>query len=424
MADLVTKRWTYSSILPLFFGILLSFALYQLARDQDEWATWVDYLPYGQWPMYGDLAVTLEHLSQAAKGEDPLSDPESEFGYPRAVLSLHHLGIQHVPANWLGLLQSLLVVGGIVFILRPKNRAQSIAVSLIFIAPPIVLGFERANLDCILFLLCAGCASAWARSQSTAALTFPILGLTIAAVSKLHPVFALIAGAFVERGRRRIVWILGFGLLLGFWAFTWADFSLIAQKVPASSTWGSWGCVSFFARVERFVESREAYRWLADTNWQIVAVLTYAFTGAVAFALGTKLSKQFASIDWEPRECAYFWIGAAICCGSFAGANIAYRWIFVLLTIPLLARAAFAPVGAVVLWSRLALAAIAMSLAAPLHAHRGMFIVTQFANWTGILLLIAGCAAMRNSANPYYWRRQVGSRSTTTARGDVAQLST
>ncbi len=406
MRHRTSQRWSVYLALPLVFGTVLSLILFELARDRAEWELWKDYLPLGQWPVYGDLAVTLEHLSEAARGGDPLSDPNSEFAYPRALLVWHHLGIQHIPATWLGLLQSILAVGGIVFVIRPRNLWQSIATALLFVTPPLLLGFERANLDFLLFLLCAGCALAWARAQTIPGLTVPVAGLVLGAVAKLHPVFALVAGAFVEQGKRRLIWLLGLGLLLIFWAYTWSDFGLISKKVPTASLWGSWGGITFFERVGRFVDRREAYSWLWNTRWELVAVLTYAVTGGLAFAAGNMRSRRFNSTVVEPRDYAYYWIGAAICCGSFAGANYAYRWIFLLLTIPLLGRLASSDVRAVALWSRVTLIAIVVSLVAPLQGHPGVFLVTQFANWTCIHLLIAGCAAMRISANPFLRSRR------------------
>ena len=64
----------------------------------------------------------------------------------------------------------------------------------------------------------------------------------------------------------------------------------------------------------------------------------------------------------------------------------------------LLIRAAHASDRVVVIWSRMTLLAIAASLAAPLIATRTVFFLTQVANWTCILLLIVGCAALRKGS--------------------------
>jgi len=385
---------------PLAMGLLVAGVLFWLSWDQARWERASSWLPYGQWPAYGDLAVTLQHLGEAATGKDPLGDPNSDYAYPRALLALHHLGLQDWSAHWLGFLQNVVVVFGIVALLRPRSLPAAVACGLLFVAPPMVLGFERANLDFLLFLICAAAGITWARARSLPGLVLPMVGLIAAAVMKLHPVFALVAAAVMERGRRRLVWLIGLALLLGYWALMHADFALIGPKLPVT-TWGSWGCLSFFLRLERYLSGdRATYTWVADTPWNLVAVGTYALLGTGAYVVGRRLARNFGAAGFPHREVALFWIGAAICCGSFAGANIAYRWIFVLLTLPLLVQAARAGDPRVAMWGRLTVAAIAISLAVPLNAHRNAFLIAQFANWSSILFLIAGGAALQQTAFP------------------------
>jgi len=393
------KRVRLYSI-PLVMGLLVAGALFRISWDQSLWEQSSAWLPYGQWPAYGDLAVTLQHLQEAAQGEDPLSDPTSEFAYPRAVLALHHFGLQDLSVNWLGFLQNIAVVIGIVALIRPRSIPGAFACGLLFVAPPMVLGFERANLDFLLFLMCAVAGITWARATSLSRLGLPISALIAAAVMKLHPVFALVTAAVLERGRRRLVWLAGLGLLLGYWALTHADFALIGPKLPVTA-WGSWGCLGFFLRLDRYLSGdRATYTWVADTPWNLVALGTYALLGVAAYLVGRRLARTFGAAGFSHREVALYWIGAAICCGSFAGANIAYRWIFVLLTLPLLLQSARAEDRRVATWGRLAVVAIAVSLAVPLNAHRHAFLIAQFANWSCILLLIVGGAALQQTAFP------------------------
>ena len=378
----------------------MAVALFRISWNQSLWEQASAWLPYGQWPAYGDLAVTLQHLDEASKGEDPLSDPNSEFAYPRAVLALHHLGLQDLSVNWLGFLQNVAVVIGIMTLLRPSSIPGAIACGLIFVAPQMILGFERANLDFLLFLMCAAAGVTWARARSLPGLVPPIVGLIAAAVMKLHPVFALVTAAVMERGRRRVVWLTGLGLLLGYWALTHTDFALIGPKLPVTA-WGSWGCLGFFLRLDRYLSGdRSTYTWVADTPWNLVALGTYALLGIVAYIVGRRLAPTFGAVGFSHRDLALYWIGAAICCGSFAGANIAYRWIFVLLTLPLLFQATRTADRRVATWGRLAVAAIAISLAIPLNADRHAFLLAQFANWSCILLLIVGGAALQQTAFP------------------------
>lgn len=384
----------------MLLGSTIALMLFALGNDSILWEKWSTWLPVGIWPIYGDLHITLVHLTQAANGLDPLSDPKSEFAYPRAVLLLRYLGLHHIPWGWVGLIQNLAVVAAIVWLLRPTTLAGAVVTGCLFLAPSLILGFERANLDLALFLLCAASAVLWARGRSAQGILLPVGGIMMAAVLKLYPVFVIVTAAVLETGRRRVVWLTGGALLLAIWVLQRADFALIGPKLAVTS-WGSWGCLVLFIRLERYLAmDRESYVWLADARWPLIAVITYAVLALVALALGRHFAPRFAALAWRARDCCFFWVGASICCGSFAGANFAYRWIFVLLTIPLLLQAARASSWPVAWWGRLTLAAIILSLFAPMNPNRGSFLIVQGANWSCILLLIAGGAALLTSAYP------------------------
>jgi hypothetical protein len=72
-----------------------------------------------------------------------VSDRAESIRQPvRAVLVLHHLGLQDLSVNWLGFLQNIAVVIGIVALIRPRAIPGAFACGLLFVAPPMVLGFE------------------------------------------------------------------------------------------------------------------------------------------------------------------------------------------------------------------------------------------------------------------------------------------
>lgn len=71
-----------------------------------------------------------------------VSDRAESIRQPvRAVLVLHHLGLQDLSVNWLGFLQNIAVVIGIVALIRPRAIPGAFACRLLFVAPPMVLGF-------------------------------------------------------------------------------------------------------------------------------------------------------------------------------------------------------------------------------------------------------------------------------------------
>jgi hypothetical protein len=376
-------------------GAAISTLLFRMATDRDLWAAWSGWFPTALQPVFHDLSITLRHLHEAAAGADPLGDPESDFAYPRAILLLRHLGLHHAPAEWLGLLQGLILTLGVVIVLRPLTPRRALGTSLLLFTPPILLGFERGNLDFPIFLLCAAAAWQWSRSAGLRNLVWPIAAATAGALLKLYPVFAMCGAALAETGRRRLMWLVGIALVTAYWHFNYAELCLVVSKVPVA-TGGAWGCLVFFARLERYVTADPAaFGWLAQVNWLVVAVIAYAVSVVAAAVAGFRLADRFDSTRANSTEWTHYWVGALICCGSFVAVNFAYRWVFVLMAIPLLLRCVRSPERAVALWSRATMAAVLLSLAAPLKSAGVMFALIQAVNWGCVMLLIVGCTAFR-----------------------------
>lgn len=389
---------SYWPLLPLACGTLLSTLLFFMALDDATWAAWSSFFPFALQPVFHDLAVTLQHLHEADRGLDPLSDPHSEFAYPRAVLLLRFLGLHHIPTAWLGLAQGIALTAAVVFVLRPNTPRRAVAATLLFFTPPFRLGLERGNLDFALFVICAAAAWQWARSGRRRKLAWPVTAAISAALLKLYPIFALAGGALAETGRRRIIWLGAIAVVIGYWCLDSTELALILGKFPVS-TGAAWGCLVFFARVERFAASHpELFGWSADLSWSLVGVTLYLGAATAAAFLGLRLAPHFAAVRIPRLEWTNYWVGALICCGSFLTANLAYRWIFVLLTLPLLLRCMRSTHAIVALWSRSAVAAVLISLAAPLDASGLAVAVIHAANWLCVLLFICGCTALRVTA--------------------------
>ena len=386
-----TYRW---ALLPAACGIAISFLHYQLATDHGFWVRWSRWVSFTIWPVFHDLAITLQHLRQADDGGDPLSDPKSGFAYPRAVLGLRHLGLHHVPAEWLGFFQGVIFTIGLLIVLRPSTRRGAIGAALIFFTPSILLGFERANLDFALFSLCAVAAWLWSRSPGARGLTLPLSAMIGGAVLKLYPVFALLAGAVADTAKRRVYWLLGVAAVFLYWFSIRTEVSLVMAKIPVLPT-ASWGSLVAFARLEKYLRAEHAELWVADVDWGMVAVVTYGITIVLAMVVGRGLSARFRSIQWEPAEWSYYWIGAGICCGCFAGANFVYRWVFALLALPLLFRSLRSHDRVLVMWGRVTIGAMLVGFVAPFSPGPALFALVQAANWTCIVSLVIGCAALR-----------------------------
>ncbi len=127
----------------------------------------------------------------------------------------------------------------------------------------------------------------------------------------------------------------------------------------------------------------------------LIALLVYAGAVLAATMVGLRVAGAFRSLRATRSEWALYWVGAAICCGCFVGANYAYRWVFALFTLPLILRNLRSAEPAVAGWSRVTVATMLLSLAAPLRAEGGLFALVQLANWTCVLLFVVGCVALR-----------------------------
>lgn len=373
----------------------MSALLFRMATDIETWSVWSAWFPLAVRPVFHDLWITLQHLREASMGLDPLGDPNSQFAYPRSVLLFRHFGLHHVPAEWLGALQAAFLTIGIVLVMRPLTARRAVATSLIFVSPPVMLAFERANLDCAIFLLCAVAAWQWSRSRQLRRLAVPLMALAVGAVLKLYPIFAMIGGAFAETGRRRMAWLGTIALVAAYWYFNRAELELVAAKVPLAVS-AAWGCLVFFTRVDQYVaEHTDRFPWLVDVNWPPIALSTYAVLVVVAAIAGLRLAPRFTNIRVGGTEWTYYWVGALIYCGSFVGTNFAYRWVVIIMTLPLLLRCMRSREMAVAIWARAAVASVVLSLGAPLRSEGAIFVLIQGLNWSCALLLVLGCTAMR-----------------------------
>lgn len=382
------NSWWWA-LFPILCGLGLVTFLFTLAVNQAAWEKHSHWLGNSAWPVFSDLAVTQQHIRDAAHGLDPLSDSTSSFAYPRAVLELRHFRFHDVPTAWLGAVQASLWMAAVIFILRPRNLVRAVLCTAIFFTPPVVLGLERGNLDMLLFVLCTAIAVGWARSQTLNGVFLPVIATSIAALLKLYPAFALIGGAVVETGRRRLVW-LGAGAGVGaYWIFNFAEIKLVLSKFPVGGGYSSWGC--FIGLKSLF------YSWGVDKHlswaWGLsLAIYALGFIGLAA--LGRAYADKFVSFKTSRREWAYYWIGSAICCGSFLASNYSYRWVFALLTLPVLLPIAGGSRFLAGVWARTALAALALSLVAPSNGGPAAFYTEQIASWIYVLLLVFGGFAL------------------------------
>lgn len=198
---------------------------------------------------------------------------------------------------------------------QPRSWREALWLAALMISPPFLLAVNRANNDLVIFVVLAGCgvaatATGWGR---------PLLGVACLALAtglKYFPAPAALAFLWVRPVRRMPVVLLGV---------------LLAAGLALASVWTQLERGRF--TVGSGVHIMGAPLWWRDLGWKdtesALPGLLLIVAGAVALALG-RITAGLA-VRGEPRERLRAAVGAIVVLTCFiAGANYAYRWIFIL----------------------------------------------------------------------------------------------
>lgn len=382
---LISWSWL---LIPAAAGALIAWLLFEVAIDYDLWGRARPWLWMPLWPVFGDLDETLQHFRLAARGLDPLSDPSTTFAYPRFFLWLRLLHLQDFPTPPIGYGLALGWVAAVILVLRPRRAWSAAATALLFVAPPVLLGLERGNFDLVLFIFLVGLAALLTRyDRHPLGFAFFVAGIVGASLLKIYPVFALGAGAWADQGRRRLAWIGAGAALAIHWFIARDEILLVLSKFPFSARF-SWGCLVIFDWLELYLPRNS---WLHSGAWlKLAAMTTYGIGLAGSLLLAHRARTTFAALKLPPFDWTCYWIGTALCCGSFLSTNFAYRWIFLILTVPLLLDVARVGRDLPARWAQTTLVIVGLTLAAPLEGNRAIFLLTQAVNWACVLTIATG----------------------------------
>jgi len=373
------------------------FGLFHLARDRAAWdaAHWAIELPH--WPVFYDLHILLAGLRVHETGTDPLAlAPESVgtlYNYPRAWLWFAALGPQYLPAPVLGLVLGLGWILALVLSADVRGPGLAVALSLALLSPPVLLALERGNSDLVVALLALLAALASTRFAHAA----PFL-ITAAGILKLFPVSALALGLLSAPGKNRfrlLPWCVGAAVFAVYWAVHFPDLLRISTKTPRVTG------ASFGSNVVPMRYAPHLDAWfditLGPAAVLALATLLCSVWLALAACLGWRLGATFAPLLAARRAVALFAVSALLFVSAFAlGNNFAYRFIVVLPALPLLWHAVTSNHLALAVWqwAAVSLAALAISLFAPLNATGRTFVFAQLAHWFLVATLAVGVVAL------------------------------
>ncbi len=225
----------------------------------------------------------------------------------------------------LGTLMAGIFLALLLFILRPASKSE-LAMSVVAgISSSTLFAVERANVDIIMFLMTLFVVWLWRTGRG-----WPAYGVMMAAAAlKFYPL-ALFGLAAREPVRRFAIATFACALsVILFTAIFWEELQRLPDLLPKPVYFGdNFGASLFGLGMTKQLD-------LAPIAIPFLTLLltSVCFWGALraAACLGSALDRSF----WNGREGALLLAGALIMVGCFfVAANVAYRAIFLLMTLP------------------------------------------------------------------------------------------
>lgn len=272
-------------------------------------------------PLFADMTAVLAASDARAAGLNPYAHPSpfDPLGRPHVYgpwwLELHRLGLNRGDRAWLGLLLSVSASAVMVRWLRPISWHGMAVAFLLMVSPPVLLAYERANNDLVVFLLLSlaggGLMKDGVRRSALAA------GLVwFAAALKMYPLVAV--AALGARGGRRRGFALGLVVCVGFGLVWWcwrADFNQAMNSVPVPSAVTAYGL-----------------RIIAIA-WEVIDPEQGWFLAGLLAGLGYWVWLAWGDTEKIPAEWMGMYVIGASCWIScyLLTANFAYRAVWLLL---------------------------------------------------------------------------------------------
>lgn len=302
-------------------------------------------------PGYGvpflDWALITGSAQSLAQGFDPAiqnpGDPVGRlFNYPRIWYALLRMPMTRALDVPIGI--CIVVIFLLAVMIYPR-RATWLTESLLFLAlisPAVMLGYDRANVDLLVFaLMVAGLLLVDRHALGALA------ALLVAILFKIFPVLgaAFLLDSQRKGGLKLVAAAVAFTAL--YFAFTLRDMVRIFQ-ITQKGFQEAYGVAVLPGFLQRLAQDPDLRRGPAlfralvtDTNAVLLRApyLPYVVAIFFLFLLGyLGLRGRLPVPDADPRNLRAFWMGAGVYIGTFLlGNNFDYRLIFLLLTLPQLA---------------------------------------------------------------------------------------
>jgi hypothetical protein len=282
----------------------------------------------GRW--FLDWHAILAACDAVVAGLDPLKpNPLDPYQRPHVYshwwLGLRYLGMTRADTFWTGLVVVGAFIGAALAYLRPHERRQALVYFAVLCSPPLLLAFNRANNDLVIFGLLL-LVVPLLRHRSNEVQAYAALTVLCAAALKYYPAVVVLLALAPTHSTRllrgRCLVALAVVVIAG-WSVS-GDLSTMGSLVPNPSWVYTLGSTS-------------AFELLACGGQE--AVLLCAAVGGLVFGLGFLHCPLGA---WQPKEehmssWLFFIMGASVLTGCFfAGMSYGYRWVFGVFLLPFL----------------------------------------------------------------------------------------
>ncbi len=252
---------------------------------------------------------------------DPGGRPEN---YPRVWMAASILGLGEDDTHVIGfLLAATFFLAAILVFPRNATVGQAVIYGVALCSPAVMFGVERGNVDIGMFSMVAAAGLVMRRTRYGPPAASALV--LVAAVLKLFPIAAIGMLARLPRRAAGTCVSLVLGIFAVYAAATLRDIQTIERVLPQGDEY-AFGLHISGGWLGRLVGP--------GRMWDAVLV---AVAIVAATALRRRLRSQLST--GQSRELDLFWAGAGIYVATYAlGRSSDYRLVFLLLTVPQLAR--------------------------------------------------------------------------------------
>lgn len=318
----------------LFIGLVLLVS-FKINGYENTWKFWqIETLM----PPFSDLRLIPGSATTFRRGLDPTIDNPGDpydriFNYPRIWYLLFYTNINQDDVIWLGVVSFALFYIGLISFPGKLDWLGVVIMLLITFSPAAMLLYERANVDLLIFFICA---------MAVLVLDYSLLGATLiilfGALLKIFPIFGL--SIFLGKDKK-LFWRYVFLVVVSFGIYAWLSFSNIqaSWSLTMRGKELSYGLNVIFDRYHDTFSMALIKLLPPLAINKLLQVFPYLL-GLIVLIAATLIGlKHPQPVDSEDsRNLSAFRMGSFIYIGTFLiGNNWDYRLAFLLFTVPQLA---------------------------------------------------------------------------------------